>query len=81
MKLLKIKLSYALYFVLVVGAFVFAFASCETGPNGDKIPLGNTTVQIMEFEGCEYVYLRRYGSVTITHKGNCKNTIHAPNPK
>ena len=48
------------------------FCGCDNGANGDKIPLGNVTIQSIEYDGCEYVYLRRYSSVTITHKGNCK---------
>lgn len=48
------------------------FCGCDSGLNGDRIPLGNRTIQTIEHDGCEYVYLRRYGSVSITHKGNCK---------
>lgn len=31
------------------------------------------SLQIIEYDGCEYVYLRRFSAVSITHKGNCKN--------
>ena len=48
------------------------FCGCDSGANGDKIPLGNRTIQTIEYNDCEYIYLRRYGSVAITHKGNCK---------
>jgi len=49
------------------------FSGCDYGKNGDEIPLGNRTVQSFEFEGCEYLYIRRYGSIAIEHKGNCKH--------
>ena len=64
--------------IKLVALFAIALmtASCEGGKGGDTIPLGNRTLQTIEHEGCEYVYLRRYGSVSITHKGNCKNPIH-----
>ncbi len=55
--------------LLITGSLI----SCDTGVNGDEIPLGNKTIQVLEFEDCEYIYLRRYGSVAIVHKGNCKN--------
>lgn len=51
----------------------FLLFGCIGGANYDKIPEGNVTIQTIEYEGCEYVYLRRFGSVIITHKGNCKN--------
>ena len=57
--------------VLLV-AVIFSSCSTDTGINGDKVPLGNRTIQTINYEDCEYVYLRRYGSVTITHKGNCE---------
>ena len=69
MKNLRTKLSYTLYILLVA----FLFCGCDSGANGDKIPLGNRTIQTIEYDECEYIYLRRYGSVTITHKGNCKH--------
>ena len=47
-------------------------SGCDSGANGDKVPLGNRTIQTIEYDSCEYVYLRRYGSVAITHKGDCK---------
>jgi hypothetical protein len=69
MKNLRKKLSYTLYILLVL----FLFTACESGANGDKIPLGNRTIQTIEYDECEYIYLRRYGSVAIIHKGNCKH--------
>lgn len=57
--------------VLLV-AVIFSSCSPDSGINGDKVPLGNRTIQTINYEDCEYVYLRRYGSVTITHKGNCE---------
>lgn len=68
--------------VLLV-AVIFSSCNNNTGINGDKVPLGNRTIQTIDYDNCEYVYLRRYGSVTITHKGNCnycmeraKNNCH-----
>jgi hypothetical protein len=55
------------------------FVSCESGSNGDIIPIGNRTIQTIQYENCEYVYLRRYGSISITHKGNCKFCIETKN--
>lgn len=55
------------------------FFSCDGDKGENSIPYGNKTIQTIEHEGCEYVYLRRYGSVSITHKGNCKNKIHTFN--
>jgi len=57
--------------VLLV-AVIFSSCNYNTGINSDKVPLGNRTIQTIDYDNCEYVYLRRYGSVTITHKGNCK---------
>ncbi len=65
----------------IVALFAIAFmtASCDYGTtqNYEKtIPIGNRVIESIEFDGCEYIYLRRLGSVSITHKGNCKNPIH-----
>ncbi len=62
-------MKYLLGFVLII-----TIASCSdwSGINTEKVPLGNRTIQTIEYDSCEYVYLRRYASVTITHKGNCK---------
>lgn len=65
---------------LIFYAIILLMCSCSgnmSGKNTDQIPLGNRTIQTIEFEGCEYIYLRRYGSVAIEHKGNCKNPIHS----
>lgn len=43
------------------------------GKNSDLMPKGNYCIDQFELDGCEYIYLRRYGSIAITHKGNCKN--------
>lgn len=53
--------------------FLLTSCSIDSGKNQDAFPLGNHTIDTFELDGCEYVYLRRYGSVAITHKGNCKN--------
>lgn len=61
--------NFAFAYVLFVAII---FCGCESGANEDRIPLGNRTLQTIEHDECEYIYLRRYGSVSITHKGNCK---------
>lgn len=32
--------------------------------------------RIVVIEQCEYIYMGAFNSQTITHKGNCKNSIH-----
>lgn len=59
------------YFINILLAAALLLG-CDSGVNGDKVPLGNRTIQTIEYDGCEYVYLRRYVSVAITHKGDCK---------
>ena len=75
MKNLKNKLSYALYILLVAGVFT----SCT---RGDELRNNNSfkDYDVIEIEGCEYIqYGTSYGALEITHKGNCKNEIHARN--
>lgn len=62
---------------LITLLLLLLLSSCiaEVGENKDNFPYGNKTIQSMEFDGCEYVYMRRFGSIAITHKGNCKNHI------
>lgn len=61
---------------IILALFLLSGCVLESGKNKEEIPYGNKTIQSFEFEGCEYVYLRRFGSVAITHKGNCK--YHKP---
>jgi len=49
--------------------------SCEgytTAKYANTMPYGARVIETIEFEECEYVYLRRYGSIALIHKGNCK---------
>lgn len=32
----------------------------------------NRTIQIVEIDSCEYIYMRRFSSISLVHKGNCK---------
>ena len=60
---------------------VLAFLGCET-PNIEKkttdviIDETGRKVEIMMFDGCEYVYVEIYRKLGLAHKGNCKNPIH-----
>lgn len=67
--------------LLIFAILGIVLIGCDYGitPNYQKtIPSGNRAIESIEFDECEYVYLRRMGSVAITHKGNCKNPIHKP---
>lgn len=75
MKNLRTKLSYTLYTLLVVGVFT----ACT---RGDELKNANSfkDYEVIEIDGCEYIqYGTSYGFLEITHKGNCKNAIHACN--
>lgn len=75
MNKIKTLTRYALYTLLVAGVFT----SCTRGNE-----LRNNNIfkdyDVIEIEGCEYIqYGTSYGALEITHKGNCKNEIHACN--
>lgn len=75
MNKIKTLTRYALYTLLVAGVFT----SCTRG-----VELRNNNIfkeyDVIEIEGCEYIqYGTSYGVLEITHKGNCKNEIHACN--
>lgn len=36
----------------------------------------NVNVKIIEYEGCEYLYIQTSYAGIMSHKGNCKNPIH-----
>jgi len=67
MKNLRTKLSYAFYTLLV--AFIF----CRCSGDFKKRQTINQveTFEIVEFDGCEYVF----GYRRLAHKGNCKYCI------
>lgn len=63
--------------------FFIMLSSCDLDrPSSDYINVVseqtecNNCFDTVEYDGCEYIYLRRYGSVCLEHKGNCKNPIH-----
>ncbi len=43
--------------------------------------LGTRTLELMEIEGCEYLYGSWGNATVLTHKGNCKNRIHPEHTK
>lgn len=46
--------------------------STDTG-----VSLGHTSaLQIIDIDGCQYLYGDWYNSTVLTHKGNCNNPIH-----
>jgi len=63
MKNLRTKLSYTLYFVLVV----FLFCGCIEHEQKMRVKQVERW-QTIEYDGCEYVI----GYKTSAHKGNCK---------
>jgi hypothetical protein len=50
-------------------------------PNGEEITLNNSikptnNYRIVIIDGCEYIEVDAYKIYTLTHKGNCNNSIH-----
>lgn len=39
----------------------------------------SVTYNVVEIDGCEYLFHCGGGSLSITHKGNCKNKTHPEN--
>ena len=75
MNLIKTLTRYAFYTLLVAGIFT----SCT---RGDELKNVNKfeRYEVIEIDGCEYIqYGSAYGMLHVTHKGNCKNVIHACN--
>ncbi len=73
MKLIKTLNRYALYALLFAGFLT----SCT---RGDELKNSNKfkDYDVIEIDGCEYIqYGVSYGFLEITHKGDCKNEIHA----
>lgn len=73
MKKLKINTvaAIAVYAMLVAGV-----SSCS---KGDELKNVNKfeKYEVIEIDGCEYIqYGSAYGTLHVTHKGNCKNAIH-----
>ena len=78
MKNLRIKISYAIYTLLVA----FLFTACggnvestnniteETKPTSGTKVRGN--INVVEVEGCEYIVWDWYDTGNIVHKHNCK---------
>ena len=70
---LNSKTAIVAYAMLVAGV-----SSCST--RGDELKNLNKfeKYEIIEIDGCEYIqYGAAYGMLHVTHKGNCKNAVHA----
>lgn len=54
---------------------------CETPPGNRRSVAGSDYTKIVEIEGCEYIEfdwgITDQRVYSLTHKGNCKNPIHA----
>lgn len=68
-----------LTFSLLMTIFAFLWTGCED----DTVHTSKTTeiyctepIQILTFEGCEYVKFSCGSGTWGAHKGNCKNPIH-----
>jgi hypothetical protein len=59
---------------------IMMMVSCA--PNGEEITRSNNSIKptndyrIVIIEGCEYIEVDAYKIYTLTHKGNCNNSIH-----
>lgn len=62
----------AVYAMLVAGV-----TSCTRG-DGFKNVNEFEKYEVIEIDGCEYIqYGSSYGMLHVTHKGDCRNAIHA----
>ena len=65
--------------ILVI--FIILLSSCYQ-PNVDKVPTkfdikrGNSPLEVVEIDGCQYLFGEWGNATVLTHKGNCINTIH-----
>jgi hypothetical protein len=66
--------------LLLTATVLMVLASCEeTNVERKQTPYTidiNHELEIVEVEGCQYLYGPWGGSTVLTHKGNCKNPIH-----
>jgi hypothetical protein len=59
---------------------IMMMVSCT--PNGEEITRSNNSIKptndyrIVIIDGCEYIEVDAYKIYTLTHKGNCNNSIH-----
>lgn len=60
-------------FGLVIGGLF----SCEQSEGTYEVD--GMTIQLFEFEGCQYLKTSVKGGYSVTHKGNCNNPIHKSN--
>lgn len=69
---LKNSVAIVVYAMLVVG--VSSCSRCDKLKNVNEFE----RYEVIEIDGCEYIqYCSAYGTLHVTHKGNCKNIIHA----
>jgi hypothetical protein len=69
------------FFILLL---VFSTTACGQQPNSvtpkisaaEIYDLSNRTIRIFEYDGCEYLVIGAGEAQMMSHKGNCKNSIH-----
>jgi hypothetical protein len=70
--------------LLLIASAIIILASCkgsnvQTKDTNYKIGALGYTLEVIELEGCEYLYTRIDRGAIMCHKGNCKNPIHYKN--
>ena len=61
--------------------FIILLSSCHQ-PNVDKVPTkfvlkeDAPPLEIVEIDGCQYLFGDWATATVLTHKGNCSNSIH-----
>lgn len=81
----------AFLFLAVLGLFALALMKednnkatissvrMEAGIGRREVNDNYLSIEVLEIEGCEYVYVGNVYRSGITHKGNCKNSFHLIN--
>ena len=66
--------------VAAIAVYAMLVAGVSSCTRGDELKNVNKfeRYEVIEIDGCEYIqYGSAYGMLHVTHKGNCKNVIHA----
>ena len=64
---------------LFILASLLILASCTELPStGEKLTTGDVTFEVTKIGECEYIIGRFGDHYLFSHKGDCKNPIHAP---
>lgn len=64
---------------IFIAVILLTFASCQKNveSRNTSVSLGYTTpLQLIKIDGCQYLFGDWGNATTLTHKGNCNNTIH-----